>query len=134
MLFLPYRKLYKTWKNKNWSGTSLHASFCVWFFIMTFILYFFKWPNFILLLSLFLEILDNICNVVICFQVCDFIIFWDLSEFLIKPFFYITKMSRQNFCVSHERKKLLLWNEKHFSSFLKSFLLSEIVSDPRVNL
>ena len=30
--------------------------------------------------------------------------------------------------------ELLLWNEKHFSSFLKGFQLLEIASDPTVDL
>ena len=38
-------------------------------------LYFVSWPNFIAWLCLLLEILDNICTVIICFQVCDFINF-----------------------------------------------------------
>ena len=37
--------------------------------------YIISWPNFIAWLCLLLEILDNICTVIICFQVCDFINF-----------------------------------------------------------
>ena len=36
--------------------------------------------------------------------------------------------------MSWERKELLRWNNKHFSSFLKGFLLSKIISGLRVHL
>ena len=36
--------------------------------------------------------------------------------------------------ISKERKELLTWNKKYFSSFLKGFQLSEIDSAPRVGL
>ena len=36
--------------------------------------------------------------------------------------------------ISWERKELLRWNKKHFSSFLKGFYLPKIVSDLRVRL
>ena len=54
-------------------------------------------------------------------------------SFLIEPIFYITKKLRQSVIISR-MKSFLTWNKKHFSSFLKDFQLSEIASDPRVNL
>ena len=36
--------------------------------------------------------------------------------------------------MSQERKELLTWNGKYFTSFLKSFQLSEFMSDLRVDL
>ena len=64
-------------KKKKRSKTSLLASFPVRFFKkkLFLTLYFISWPNFIAWLCLLLEILDNICTVIICFQVCDFINF-----------------------------------------------------------
>ena len=64
------------------------------------------WPNFIVWLPLFLEILDNICIVIVCFSGCDAINFEINLIFPIRPFFYITKNSRQTF--------KYLQNEKSF--------------------
>ena len=61
-----------------------------------------NWPNFIVWLSLLLEILGNICIVIICCPVCDVINFG--INLLIKLFFYRTKISRQKY----------LKNEKSF--------------------
>ena len=36
--------------------------------------------------------------------------------------------------IFQERKQLLAWNKKQFSSFSKDFQLLEIISDPRVGL
>ena len=54
------------------------------------------WPNFIALLPLFIEILDNIC---ICEPGCDIINFEINLIFLIKPSFYITRKSTRDFKV-----------------------------------
>ena len=56
-----------------------------------------KRPNFIVWLPLLFEILANICVVIVCFPGCDAINFEILSFFIIKPFFYITKKSRQKY-------------------------------------
>ena len=74
-------------------------------------LYSINWPNFILWLSLRLEILGNMCIVIICCPVCDVIHFRNSNSFLIKLFFYITKKSWK------ERKKTLTWNKKYFLLF-----------------
>ena len=47
-------------------------------------------------LPLLLEILGNICIVIICCQVCDAINFESNQSFLIKLLLYITKKSGQN--------------------------------------
>ena len=56
-----------------------------------------KRPNFIVWLPLLFEILANICVVIVCFPGCDAINFEILSFFIIKPFFYMTKKSRQKY-------------------------------------
>ena len=63
-----------------------------------------NWPNFIFWLPLLLEILANMCIVIICRPVCDIINFEINLGFLIKPFFYKTKLSGQ--------KRKYLKNEK----------------------
>ena len=64
------------------SRTSFSITFCVWFFK--------KSLSHQILLSLLLEILGNMCIAIIC---CPFS---DVINFLIKPFFYITKYSGKN--------------------------------------
>ena len=54
--------------------------------------------------------------------------------FLIKPFCYMTKKSRQKFKYLENEKSFLRWNKKHFSSFLKGFQMTKILSDLRVHL
>ena len=83
-------------------------------------------------LSLPLEILDNMYIAIASFPADDVINFELNLSFLIKPFFYITKKSRQKFKYpksekSHEKK-----NKKHFPSILKSFQLSDILCYTRV--
>ena len=92
-------------------------------------LYFINWPNFIAWLPSFLEILGNRCIIIICSPICDVMNF----EITIKLSFYITRKSGEIF-ISQEREKLLTWNKNHFSSFLKGCQLSEVASDPRVDL
>ena len=52
-------------------------------------------PNFIALLPLFLEILGNMCIVIVYFLVYDAIKFEINFGFLIKPFFSVNKKSIQ---------------------------------------
>ena len=59
------------------------------------VLYSVNWPNFIVWLPLLLEILGNICIVIICCPVCDVIKVEINHSFLTKPFFYMTKKSGQ---------------------------------------
>ena len=57
----------------------------------------FNWPDFIVWLLLFLEILGNMCIAIVCFPGCDVINFEINLIFLIKPFFYMIKKLRQKF-------------------------------------
>ena len=58
------------------SGTSFPTTFCVRIFKNFFsMLHFFSWTNFTVWLSLFLEITDNMCTVIIWFPVCEVINF-----------------------------------------------------------
>ena len=64
-----------------------------------------NWPNCIVWFPLLLEILGNMCIQIVCFPDCDvksfennrFSTFFIYIFQLIKPFFYMTKMSRQKF-------------------------------------
>ena len=63
------------------------------------ILYSINWPNFIIWLTLLLEILDNMCGVIICHPVCAVMSFEINFSFLTKPFysfFNTTTMKRHN--------------------------------------
>ena len=92
---------------------------------MFFMLYSLNWPNLIARLSLFLTIFGNTYITIVCLPVWDVINFEINLIFLIKPFCYKTKKSRKNL-ISWERKELLRWNKKHFSSILKGFQLSKL--------
>ena len=68
-------------------------------------LYSINWQNFIFCwLPLNLEILGNMYIVIVCFQSCDVINFEINPIFLIKPFSYLAKNSRQK-CKYVENKK-----------------------------
>ena len=58
-------------------------------------LYSFNWPNFIVWLSLILEILGNMCIAIVYFKGCDITIFENNLILMIKPCFFMTKKSRQ---------------------------------------
>ena len=74
---------------------------------MFLMLYSINWPNFIVWLPLLLEILGNISN---------------------QAVFIHTQKFKTKTEISWEWNELLRWNKKHFSSFLKGFQLSKIVS------
>ena len=76
---------------------------------MFLMLYFINWPNFIAWLPLLLEILVNMSIAILCKPGCDVINFEINLIFLFKPFFYITKKSRQ--------KELLRWKKAFFIIF-----------------
>ena len=84
-----------------------------------------KWSTFTIWLPLLLEILDNMCIVIICFPVYDVRNFENSLSFLIRACFYMNKKLRT---------KVLRWNKTLFSSFLKGFQLQEIVSHLKVVL
>ena len=60
-------------------------------------LYSINWPNFIAWLPLLLEILVNTCIAIVCWPRCDVIDFQINLIYLMKPFSYMTKKSRQKF-------------------------------------
>ena len=70
---------------------------------MYLMLYSINWPNVIVYLPLF-EILGNMCIAILSFPIYDVIKFEINLIFLIKPFLYMTKKSRQKFKY-HENKK-----------------------------
>ena len=79
--------LYKAFlKNKKWCGTSLHFQHGFWRKIFL-LLYSINWPNFIVRLPLFREMLGNMCIVIVCWPSCDVINFENHFVFIIKPFF-----------------------------------------------
>ena len=57
-------------------------------------------------LSLLLEILANICIAIICLPVCDVIGFEIKLSFLIDPFLYMSKKSRQKSKYLENEKRL----------------------------
>ena len=57
--------------------------------------------------------------VIVCQLGCDVINFEFNLILIIKPFFYMTKKSRQKLKYLENEKRFQ--NEKHFSSFLKGF-------------
>ena len=71
------------------SGTSLSTTFCILFFKKIFLmLYSFNWLNFIVYLPLFLEIVGNMCIVIICRPI-RYVINFEINHiFLINMFFY----------------------------------------------
>ena len=96
--------------NFNFPEKDLDASFSttffVWFFKKIVSLAIYQWPNFIVWLSLLLEILGNTCIEIFCSPGCDVIKFEISLIFLIKPFYCRTKKSWQKF--------KYLENGKHF--------------------
>ena len=78
---------------------------CVWFFKNVFknfskmflMLCSINWANFFAWLSLLLEILVNLCIAIVCWPGCDVINLEIKVIFLIKPFYHMTKKSKQKF-------------------------------------
>ena len=98
------------------------------------ILYSINWPNFVAWLPLLLGIFCNICIAIVCYLGCDVMDFEINLIFLIEPLFLHDQKVMTKIETSWERKVLLRWNIKHFSSFFKGFQLSKIASDLRVRL
>ena len=78
-------------------------------------------------------VLNSINCAIVCKKGCDIINFEINLVFLIKPFFYITKKSRQKFKYV-ENERAFRRNKMHFSSFLRGSQLPKVVSDLRVRL
>ena len=94
---------------------------------MFLILHSINWQNFIVWLTLLLEVLGNIYIAIVYFPGCDVINFEIRRIFLIKPFFYISKYSRQKF--------KYLENEKSFWGEIKSiFIIFKGLSVPKTCL
>ena len=89
-------------------------------------------PNFIVWLLFLLEMLGNMCILIICYLACDVINFETNLRFLINPIFLHNQKVRTKILISEEQKELLTRNSKHFSPFLKGFQLPENVSNPRL--
>ena len=85
-------------------------------------------PNFIVWLSLLLELLGNMCITI----VSQAVMLWPI--FLIKPFWYMSKKSTQKLKYLENEKSFWAEIKNDFLSFLKRFQLPEIVSDLRVCL
>ena len=98
---------------------------------MLFNIYSINWPSFIVWLPLLLEIFGNMCIAIVCWPGFDVINFKTNLTFLIKPFLYMTKMSRQKLKISWKRKELLRGNKIHFLLFLSDFKSPKCLSDIR---
>ena len=98
------------------------------------IVYSVNWPNLIVWLPLLREILGNVCIAIVYYPGYDVMDFKINLIFLIEPFSQHDQKVMIKIYIYWERKELLRWNKKHFSSFLKGFQLSKIVSDLRVRL
>ena len=99
---------------------------------MFLILYSINWLNFIVRLFLLLETRGNVCIAVVYFPSCNVINFEiNLSN---QAVFLHDQKLKTKVLITSERKKLLEWFKKHFSSFLKEFQLPKIVLDLKVLL
>ena len=74
-----------------------------------------NWPNFIVWLLILLEILGNMCIMIVCWRGCDIIKFEINLIYLINTFCFMTKKSRQ--------KLKYLENEKSFLGEIKSIFI-----------
>ena len=88
---------------------------------MFLILYSINWEIFVAWLTLLLEILGNICIVIIYCLVCDVIDLEIKHSFLIKLLFYLNKKSEHKCKYLKNEKSFSKWNKKHFLSFVKGF-------------
>ena len=80
-------------QNEIWNLSLPHFLYNIW--RKTFLtLYFINWPNLIGWLFLLIEVLGNICIVIICFQYYDVINFEINLSSRIDPFSYMTKNDR----------------------------------------
>ena len=80
---------------------------------MILMLYPINGPNFIVWFPLLLEILAKMCNAIVCWPGCDVTNFEINLIFLIKPFLYMTRKSKQ--------KRKHLENEKSFHEIKSIF-------------
>ena len=78
-----------------------------------------NWLDFIVWLPLLCKILGNMCIEIVCKPGCDVMNFEVNLIFLIKPLFEHDQKVVTKTLKSWERKELLRWNKKRFSSFSK---------------
>ena len=81
------------------------------------------------LIALLLEILGNASIAIACFSGCDVINFEINLVFLIKPFFYMTKKSRQNSNILRTKRDFKV-QRKAFLIIFKGFLVSKFCLRP----
>ena len=99
-------KLYKAFlKIKKVSATRFPVSFAAYFLEKIFLpLYSINWPNFIARLLLLLELLGNMCIVIIYCSTCDVINLEINLNVLIKRFFYRIKSKDKNVNISKTKR------------------------------
>ena len=97
-------------------------------------LYSINWPNFIVWLSLLLEIFGNISTVVICFPINDVLNFELTLLFKSSHFTAWPQNSETKILMSQIQKEHLRWHKKYFSTFLKNCWLPEIVYNSGVGI
>ena len=125
-----YKTFFKKTKRRLELVSLPHFLYDLWrqIFIM---LYFINWPNFIAWLSLLFEVLFNMCLVFIFFLVSVIIYFEINHSFLIKSFFYITKMMKMiaimKRAFKHEIKSIF----HHFSRVFKCQKFSQTQNGPK---
>ena len=83
---------------------------------MFFMLFSINWANIIVWLPLLLKILGNMLISIVFFPDCDGINFEINLIFLIEPFFYMDKNSRQNLNILRT-KRHFWWNKNIFHHF-----------------
>ena len=83
---------------------------------MFFMLFSINWANIIVWLPLLLKILGNMLISIVFFPDCDGINFEINLIFLIEPFFYMDKKSRQNLNILRT-KRHFWWNKNIFHHF-----------------
>ena len=81
-----------------------------------FLMLYFIWLNFIAWLPLLLEILSNMCIVIICCPLWDVIDFEINHSFLFTPFLYMTKRSAQKCKYLKKNKKYYCYGPLAFKS------------------
>ena len=120
----PHIKLFekKVWKRGLELVSLPHFSHNFWRKIFL-LLYYINWPNFVARLPLLCVIFDNMCIAVVCKPGCEVMNFEVKLIFLIKPYFLYDQKVVTKVSISWERKGLLRWNKKHFSSLLNDFQL-----------
>ena len=83
---------------------------------MFFMLFSINWANIIVGLPLLLKILGNMLIAIVFFPDCDVINFEINLIFLIEPFFYMDKKSRQNLNILRTKRDFW-WNKNIFHHF-----------------